>query len=94
MSRHWVRSVAEIRRRASVAERQRPSLRRSDGLRLPAAHGLTKMTSAGAAPVSGADTNVVALGWADEARASFRLAWPLIVAQLAQNLPAPSPELS
>ena len=37
------------------------------------------------APVAGAQV-AHSLSWADEARATFRLAWPLIVAQLAQNL--------
>jgi MATE family multidrug resistance protein len=43
------------------------------------------MAIVGTAPVSGAGT-VVSLTWAQEIRASLRLAWPLIVAQLAQNL--------
>ena len=43
------------------------------------------MSSADAAPVAGADAPA-SLTWAQEARATFRLAWPLIVAQLAQNL--------
>jgi MATE family multidrug resistance protein len=43
------------------------------------------MTDAVTAPVSG-DESIISLSWTDEARASFRLAWPLIVAQLAQNL--------
>ena len=43
------------------------------------------MTDAVATPASG-DESIIPLSWADEARASFRLAWPLIVAQLAQNL--------
>lgn len=37
-------------------------------------------------PATGVDTRVSSSGWADELRASFALAWPLIVAQLAQNL--------
>lgn len=37
-------------------------------------------------PAAGAEADVASLSWAEEARASFRLAWPLIVAQLAQNL--------
>jgi MATE family multidrug resistance protein len=37
-------------------------------------------------PVSGTDASTSAGGWATELRASFALAWPLIVAQLAQNL--------
>ena len=37
-------------------------------------------------PVSGTDASTSASGWATELRASFALAWPLIVAQLAQNL--------
>jgi MATE family multidrug resistance protein len=44
------------------------------------------VASVGTAPVSGADSTAVPLSWAEEARATFRLAWPLIVAQLAQNL--------
>ncbi len=44
------------------------------------------MASVGTAPVSGAGSTAVPLSWAEEARATFRLAWPLIVAQLAQNL--------
>ncbi|WP_423067499.1 MATE family efflux transporter [Devosia sp. CN2-171] len=39
-----------------------------------------------AMPTIGVDTRVSSSGWADELRASFALAWPLIVAQLAQNL--------
>ena len=38
-----------------------------------------------AAALTGASESVP-LSWADEARATFKLAWPLIVAQLAQNL--------
>src|SRR5690606_2688960 len=38
-----------------------------------------------AAPMAGAST-ADSLSWTQEVRASFRLAWPLIVAQLAQNL--------
>jgi MATE family multidrug resistance protein len=38
------------------------------------------------APVSGAGSTGLSLSWAQEVRATFRLAWPLIVAQLAQNL--------
>lgn len=37
-------------------------------------------------PVSGTDTSTPANRWTTELRASFALAWPLIVAQLAQNL--------
>ncbi|KQW81207.1 MATE family efflux transporter [Devosia sp. Root413D1] len=37
-------------------------------------------------PVSGTDASTPSNGWATELRASFALAWPLIVAQLAQNL--------
>lgn len=37
-------------------------------------------------PVAGTDASTSAGGWATELRASFALAWPLIVAQLAQNL--------
>lgn len=37
-------------------------------------------------PVAGTDASISANGWATELRASFALAWPLIVAQLAQNL--------
>lgn len=44
------------------------------------------MASIETAPASGVDGTVISLSWADEVRASFRLAWPLIVAQLAQNL--------
>jgi multidrug resistance protein, MATE family len=44
------------------------------------------MASVQTASSSGADTPVASLSWAEEARASFKLAWPLIVAQLAQNL--------
>jgi MATE family multidrug resistance protein len=39
-----------------------------------------------AVPASGSDASVSALSWGAELRASFALAWPLIVAQLAQNL--------
>lgn len=44
------------------------------------------MASVETAPASGADSAAVPTTWTDEARATFRLAWPLIVAQLAQNL--------
>jgi MATE family multidrug resistance protein len=44
------------------------------------------MASVEAAPASAGAEAGISLSWADEARASFRLAWPLIVAQLAQNL--------
>jgi MATE family multidrug resistance protein len=37
-------------------------------------------------PVSGLDASTPSNGWAKELRASFALAWPLIIAQLAQNL--------
>ncbi len=37
-------------------------------------------------PVKGTDASMSSHGWATELRASFALAWPLIVAQLAQNL--------
>lgn len=37
-------------------------------------------------PVTGTDASMSSHGWATELRASFALAWPLIVAQLAQNL--------
>jgi len=37
-------------------------------------------------PVIGTDASMSSHGWATELRASFALAWPLIVAQLAQNL--------
>lgn len=37
-------------------------------------------------PVTGSDASMSSHGWATELRASFALAWPLIVAQLAQNL--------
>lgn len=47
---------------------------------------LIHMASVETAPIPGAGSTAVALSWAQEARASFRLAWPLIVAQLAQNL--------
>lgn len=39
-----------------------------------------------AMPAAGIDTRAAASGWTDELRASFALAWPLIIAQLAQNL--------
>lgn len=39
-----------------------------------------------AVPASGSDALVSSPSWAAELRASFALAWPLIVAQLAQNL--------
>ena len=44
------------------------------------------MANVASAPASGAEIAAVSISWADEARQSFRLAWPLIVAQLAQNL--------
>ena len=44
------------------------------------------MSEPAAVPVAGADEIVSSHGWASELRASFALAWPLIVAQLAQNL--------
>ncbi len=37
-------------------------------------------------PVAGTDASTSSNGWVTELRASFALAWPLIVAQLAQNL--------
>lgn len=37
-------------------------------------------------PVSGTDASTSFNGWATELRASFALAWPLIIAQVAQNL--------
>lgn len=37
-------------------------------------------------PASGDDAPASSLSWAGELRASFSLAWPLIIAQLAQNL--------
>lgn len=37
-------------------------------------------------PVSGADIPAASMSWAREFGASFTLAWPLIIAQLAQNL--------
>lgn len=37
-------------------------------------------------PASGIDSSVSSSSWGHEFRASFALAWPLIVAQLAQNL--------
>lgn len=37
-------------------------------------------------PVTGAGASASSNGWATELRASFTLAWPLIIAQLAQNL--------
>lgn len=37
-------------------------------------------------PVSGTDASTSFNSWATELRASFALAWPLIIAQLAQNL--------
>src|SRR5690349_3028672 len=37
-------------------------------------------------PASGIDNPVSSSSWGAELRASFALAWPLIVAQLAQNL--------
>lgn len=43
------------------------------------------MATADTAPTSGTDI-AASVSWAEEARLSFRLAWPLIVAQLAQNL--------
>jgi MATE family multidrug resistance protein len=43
------------------------------------------MASIETTSVSGEEP-AVSLRWADEVRASFRLAWPLIIAQLAQNL--------
>lgn len=45
------------------------------------------MSNIEATPASGAETSSVSTsGWLAEARQSFSLAWPLIVAQLAQNL--------
>lgn len=38
------------------------------------------------APATGTDASASSNGWATELRASFALAWPLIIAQLAQNL--------
>jgi MATE family multidrug resistance protein len=39
-----------------------------------------------AMPASGSDASVSSSGWGAEFRASFALAWPLIIAQLASNL--------
>lgn len=44
------------------------------------------MTIVEAGPEAGPDSPTASLTWAAEVRASFRLAWPLIVAQLAQTL--------
>lgn len=44
------------------------------------------MASVETAPAAPGAQSIVSLSWGQEARASFRLAWPLIVAQLAQNL--------
>lgn len=44
------------------------------------------MASVQTVPTAGPEAGIDSLSWAEEARASFRLAWPLIVAQLAQNL--------
>lgn len=44
------------------------------------------MDSVATAPATGADSIIVSATWTDEVRATFRLAWPLIVAQLANNL--------
>ena len=44
------------------------------------------MASVETAPASGAGSTAVPLSWVEEFRATFRLAWPLIIAQLAQNL--------
>lgn len=44
------------------------------------------MTEPAAASMTGADSPASSHSWASELRASFALAWPLIVAQLAQNL--------
>jgi MATE family multidrug resistance protein len=44
------------------------------------------MASVETASAASGASDIVSLSWAEEARASFRLAWPLIVAQLAQNL--------
>ena len=44
------------------------------------------MTSIQSAPTPGARATGHFIRWADEARATFRLAWPLIIAQLTQNL--------
>ncbi|HQZ13439.1 MAG TPA: MATE family efflux transporter [Devosia sp.] len=43
------------------------------------------MPEAVTAPFPG-EESIISHSWADEVRASFRLAWPLIIAQLAQNL--------
>jgi MATE family multidrug resistance protein len=44
------------------------------------------MSGIGAAPASTADSVADSTTWSGELRAGFRLAWPLIVAQLASNL--------
>ena len=43
------------------------------------------MSNAEAVPVSGAEAAVSTIGWGEELKASFALAWPLIIAQLAQS---------
>jgi hypothetical protein len=44
------------------------------------------MTEPTTVPVTGTDASTFSNRWTTELRASFALAWPLIVAQLAQNL--------
>lgn len=64
-----------------------PSKASTDRLELPAAIGTTKMSNIEATPLSGAEpASVSTTGWGLEVRQSFGLAWPLIVAQLAQTL--------
>ena len=59
----------------------------ADGLRLTAAIGTANMSNIEAAPAPGGQTsNDSSTGWGLEARQAFALAWPLIAAQLAQNL--------
>src|SRR5262245_37691151 len=52
----------------------------------PARLETSTMTEPLAAPAIGVEKSVSSHGWGEELRASFALAWPLIIAQLAQNL--------
>lgn len=64
-----------------------PSPPPADGLELTAPVGLLNMSNIEAAPSAGVQANDDSTtGWGVEARQSFALAWPLIAAQLAQNL--------
>ncbi len=71
----------------SASSRQRPNSRQSSGARLNRrpASGLPKMNEHQPALASSADTPLSSHSWGTEFRELFKLAWPLIVAQLARS---------